>query len=140
MGAHDNTTPRQPGDRQIDPHDIANRIAALCRDLRDIPPVRMTQISKLASDILSDTPDDTPAGFSPRADLDASLLDGMLWGHHAAWQVERQGGALLRLRAPGKSDVTHQYALAPRGADLDAALRAVQDVLDTMLTPGRAAR
>ncbi len=59
-----------------------------------------------------------------------SVLDGIRWGVRAAACVERGGGTILRVRAPGGVGITHEW----RGSSLSAIGRAsiMQTVMEAI--------
>ena len=76
----------------IDTNDLADRLAALCRDLRDVPPGDLASAIAIAEDILSE--DDA------HASADETRLSGLRWGHHAAEHVARQRNVLIHAFLP----------------------------------------
>lgn len=112
----------------IDPHDLAARLVALCQEMRDLDHGQVESACDIASDILSEH--GLGDVFSDAAD--ESLLDGIRWGHRAAVTVERNGGAIIRIRTKGGRAVTHEYAKAPSDLELAQAMRAAESLFTNL--------
>lgn len=76
-----------------DIHDLAARIAGLCRDIRDIRQADLADACTIAEDILADEGSDRAR--------DVQILAGLRWGHDAATHVAIRGGAVVHLFLPG---------------------------------------
>ena len=110
----------------LDSDELGARIAWLCQVLRSASPETLDTACAIASDMLAD---DASADTA----TDESLIDGIRWGHRAAHICEKQGGAIVRIRAKGGSAVTHEFRHAPRDAQLARLARSIeQHLTDTV--------
>ena len=103
-------------------HEIADRLVALCTELREEDHELVATACNIACDTLADQ-------GTPDLMLDESLLDGIRWGHRAAQTVERDGGAIIRIRAPGGSAVSHEFRSVPPDGTLATLARRLEDVI-----------
>ena len=110
-----------------DTHDLAERLAALCRELRDLDHDTVDTACMFAADILSEDGGAT-------AQADDAVLDGLRWGHRAAHIVARKGGTILRLLAPGGSYVTHEFRAPVSDAHAAMVLRGVENLITEHLS------
>ena len=102
--------------------DLAARIADLIADLAEHEPTEIERACDIARGMLESE--------SANEAVEMSILDGLRWGWRAGHFVEREGGAMVRIRAKGNSAVTHEYRHAPS----DALLARLARLIETTLT------
>lgn len=101
--------------------DLAARIADLIADLAEHKPTEIERGCDLARGVL--------LSDSANESVELSILDGLRWGWRAGHFVEREGGAMVRIRARGNSAVTHEYRHAPSDAQLARLARLIEKTL-----------
>lgn len=55
-----------------------------------------------------------------------SILDGLRWGFRAAGVVEKAGGTVLRIRAPGGICITHEWVDSPSPTRIASIMESIE--------------